>query len=496
MAQLGDIQAGEARACCKTSPIVMKFGGSSIATGPAIRRVANIAHSVATGEHPIVVVLSAMGGTTNALIKVLENARNGSIDISSIRTTHEQIAAEFDLELSDDINKLFNELELVLRGVMILQGAISADRARDLVVSYGERISVRLFAAIYGHLFPNATCLRPRAYDAWEIGFITCPDKLRSGACRSVLVPDAMEKIARSLAEAAEQFVPIVTGFIARDEEGNVTTLGRDGSDLSASIIGAALKAKRVEIWKDVAGILTADPRIVPNARPVTEMTFEEVQELTYFGSKVVHPQAILPVIECSIPMVVKNSKDPSQPGTRIVSESTTPHGVRAISCKRQVTLVDIVSTRMLGQHGFLSQVFMLFDEFEISVDTIATSEVSISLTLDKCFDNAMLQKLESKLLLFAEVTVTSSMSLITLIAPKELSNEVLRRSFEIFRNANIPIEMVSHGASKVNLSFLVEDKIAEHCVLCLHEEYFGKCDSRCLHGDDSSNESTVTGSS
>lgn len=453
--------------------VVMKFGGSSLSTAEAIERVAGIVHREPKDK---VVVLSAIGKTTNALLKAEDVAREGRIEMGPIRALHEDISSYFGISLSEEIDLLLEDLSRVLTGIKLLKGATDAEKTRDLVASFGERMSVRLFASIYQHLYPGASdtkAVTARHVDSWDAGFITAPLKSRSGASKDVLLPSCMCTIAETLTRKIEEdTLPIITGFIAKDPEGNITTLGRDGSDLSASIIGAALRADRVEIWKDVDGVLTTDPRLVPGAKPVTEITFEEAQELAYFGAKVVHPQAILPVIEHSIPMVVKNSVFPDLPGTKIVPTAKLEN-VRAISCKREVTMVDIVSTRMYGQHGFLKRTFSLFDEYQISVDTIATSEVSISLTLDQRFDMQKLLGLQEQLNKFADVSIKSDMALITLIAPKHKSNHVLLRSFEIFEREQIPVEMLSHGASKVNVSFLVEDASLVRAVEVLHESFF-----------------------
>lgn len=453
--------------------VVMKFGGSSLSTAEAIERVAGIVYREPRNK---VVVLSAIGKTTNALLRSEEAAREGRVDIEPTRILHEEISRYFGIPLSEEINSLLEDLLRVLTGIVLLRGAADSNKSRDLVASFGERMCVRLFASIYQHLYPasqSGKVITARHIDSWDAGFITSPSKSRSGASKDVLVPSSMGTIAENLRRKIdENTLPVITGFIAKDPEGDVTTLGRDGSDLSASIIGAALRANRVEIWKDVDGVMTTDPRLVPSAKPVTEITFEEVQELAYFGAKVVHPQAILPVIENSIPMVVKNSVFPDLPGTRIVPTAKL-ESVRAISCKREVTMVDIVSTRMYGQHGFLKSVFSLFDEYQISVDTIATSEVSVSLTLDDRFDIQKLSELHSELNKFAAVTIRSNMALITLIAPKHKSNHVLLRSFEIFEKEKIAVEMLSHGASKVNMSFLVNDECLVRAVEMLHDSFF-----------------------
>jgi aspartate kinase len=262
-----------------------------------------------------------------------------------------------------------------------------------------------------------------------------------------------------------------VTGFIAKDGEGRITTLGRGGSDRSATIIAAACKAEEAQVWKDVDGILTADPRIAPNARPVETVTYEEAAELAYFGAQVLHPWAMRPCMKSGTPVLVKNSYNPDAPGTRILSErKEKPDPALAVTARRNVTLVDIVSTRMVGQSGFLEKTFAVFSKHGVSVDMVATSEVSISVTLDSKYD---LAPLLPDLTNIATVEVKTGRAIATIIGDVSRSSEILQRAFTVCNQAGIQVQMVSQGASKVNISFIVNDAQAPEAVRKLHEEFF-----------------------
>jgi aspartate kinase len=262
-----------------------------------------------------------------------------------------------------------------------------------------------------------------------------------------------------------------VTGFIAKDVNNTITTLGRGGSDLSATMIAASCRAEEAQVWKDEDGILTADPRIVKDARPVDTVTYEEASELAYFGAQVLHPRAMQPCIKTGTPVLVKNSYNPAAPGTRIVaSQDRKALPVRAITSRKNVTLVDLVSTRMLGQHGFLEEVFSSFARHHLSVDMVATSEVSISLTLDAVHDLGLVKK---ELAQIANVVIKTGKAIVTIIGDVRRSSERLQRAFGACVLLGVQVQMISQGASKVNISFIVNDTEAVEVVKALHAAFF-----------------------
>ena len=331
-------------------------------------------------------------------------------------------------------------------------------------MSFGERLSVRILAAHFSRVSVNA-----RFFDAFDIGFVT-----NSDFTNAELLDDSYNRIGEAFAALQSDYVytPIVTGFIAKDRNGAITTLGRGGSDLTASVIGAAIKAKEIMVWKDVDGILTTDPRVVHVAQPVKNISFEEASELAYFGAKVLHPRSMLPAMARNIPFRVKNSYNPSHPGTLILSRfDGKDELLRVLTLKKNVTLVDIVSTRMLGQYGFLARVFQIFDEQRISVDMLATSEVSISLTLDS--RNGQLDGLKRELEKIANVGIKTGKTIITMVGNVRHSSEILEKTFKVLNTKGINVQMISQGASKVNISFIVDDAQGETCVQELHRVFF-----------------------
>jgi len=461
--------------------LVMKFGGSSLATPAHLRRAASIVRD-RLNRHPIV-VLSAMGSTTNELLAAADRAfHTGEVDITKIKDIALATFGELKVDVPADVTGLLDDLQRILSGIALLKEI--STRTRDLVVSFGERLSVRVFSVLFNHV--AATELKeklPEAkpVDSWEAGMSTTSGggSANSAFTQCEVLPQTYVKLNEFFFPLRKDYayLPVVTGYIAKDPQGTITTLGRDGSDLTATIVGAAVQASEVQIWKDVSGVMTTDPRVVPAARPVKILTFEEAAELSTFGSKVVHPAAILPVWMVSVPISVLNSTAPEQPGTRILSELESADLrdglVAAMSSQREITMIVIRSTRMLGQHGFLAHVFDVLHKFEVSVDVIATSEVTVSLTLDRGYKAVDLEGLKEELEKVAKVEVREGMGMLTLIANKKDKTTVLRQAFEVFEEMKVEVEMVSHGASNVNVTFVIQNKALLDCARRLHARFF-----------------------
>lgn len=440
--------------------IVMKFGGSSVANAERIRYVTEIVRAL-LNQKPVL-VLSAMGDTTDHLLDAADEALKGHVSVEKIENLHKQTIQDLQLDsqVLAEVDVLLAELKSLLVGISLIKEL--TNRTKDYLVSFGERLSIRIAAAYF-----RAAGIQAKALDAWDAGF---QSDAQYG--QAEVLPEAWNRIAGTLIPLVESGVlPVVTGFIAKDAQGNITTLGRGGSDLSATIIGAACKVQEVQVWKDVDGILTADPRLVASARPVEEVTYEEAAELAYFGAQVLHPRSMQPCIATGTTVRVKNSYNPAATGTKIVGKLEGNAGpVRAITSKKNVTLVDIVSSRMLGQYGFLEGVFSAFSSHKISVDMVATSEVSISLTLDAAHDLAALKRDLEKI---ASVTIKEKKAIITIIGDVRRSSEILERSFGVCASLGVQVQMVSQGASKVNISFIVDDAEAPRVVQGLHRAFF-----------------------
>ena len=441
--------------------IVMKFGGSSVADAARIRHIAAIVKTQLVKKP--VLVLSAMGDTTDHLLEAGDLALNeGKVQIKHVEKLHQETMKGLKLPVQKDVTDLMNELTRLLSGIALIREL--SPRTKDYLVSFGERISVRIAAAYLKSINMNA-----RAFDAWEIGFLS-----NSNFVHAEILKESWDLIPQKINQQINgNVLPVVTGFLAKDENGSVTTLGRGGSDLTATMIAAACKADEVQVWKDVDGILTADPRIVNNTRPVQNVTYEEAAELAYFGAQVLHPRAMQPCMKTGTPVLVKNSYNVDAPGTRIgnaVPGQKKSPPVRAITSKSNIILVDIVSTRMLGQHGFLSEVFSIFARHNVSVDMVATSEVSVSLTLDNTYDLGEIKKELNKI---ASVEIKTGNAIVSIIGNVKRSSEILARAFKICQLIGVTVQMVSQGASKVNISFIVNDSEAEEVVKALHMDFF-----------------------
>jgi len=447
--------------CYRISMIVMKFGGSSVADAGRIRHVAAIVQSQLSRKP--VLVFSAMGDTTDHLLEAGNTAfRKGEVSTEQIEKHHFDTIKK--LKLPDTAKKevasLLEELQRLLSGISLIREL--TPRTKDFLVSFGERLSVRIVAAYF-----NSLGIKAVACDAWDVGFLS-----DSNFTSAELVKESQDLIAAKIKALLKAGVlPVVTGFVAKDKNGDITTLGRGGSDLSATIIASACNAEEAQVWKDVDGILTADPRIVEKAIPVEAVTYEEAAELAYFGAQVLHPRAMQPCISTGTPVLVKNSYNISAPGTRIVAtlQKGTPP-VRAITSRRDVTLVDIVSTRMMGQYGFLAELFSGFARHRISVDMVATSEVSVSLTIDAGQDISALKKELAKIV---NIDVKTGKAIVTIVGNVKRSSEILARAFRTCQLIGVPVQMISQGASKVNISFIVNDTEASEVVRALHYDFF-----------------------
>lgn len=439
--------------------IVMKFGGSSVANAERIRHVASIIQ--AYKEERPVVVLSAMGDTTDFLLDAADAALAGSVDISLVEKLHRDTAAELGVDASF-LESLFAELKSLLTGISMIKELTR--RTRDYLVSFGERMSVRMMSA-----WLNKNSVPAQFFDAWDLGIIS-----DSNFMAAELLDEVWQNIPMELnayASGAVNEIPIVTGFIAKDKKGDITTLGRGGSDLSATIIGSAMRAKEIQTWKDVDGIMTADPRLCKAARTVPEVTYEEAQELAMFGAQVLHPRSMVPCLKSGVPVRVKNSYNIKSPGSIIVKEhSSSMPEVCAITSVHHVTLIDIVSSRMLGAAGFLAHVFNQFLKWNISIDVIATSEVSVSLTVNTKQDlTGLIQDLSHA----GQVQTRNGKSIVTVVCDASKAASVLARGLDALSKAGINTQMLSQAASKVNISMIVDDDECDTAVKTLHAAYF-----------------------
>ncbi len=333
-------------------------------------------------------------------------------------------------------------------------------RATDAISAYGERLSSIIVAARFN-------CLRIAAVHL-DARTVIVTDRRHTQA--APIFAETNRRLQKVIPSLVHDQVVVMGGFIASTEDGITTTLGRGGSDYTASIVGAGIDAQEIQIWTDVDGMLTADPTIFAGGHSVKMCSFAEAAELAYFGAKVLHPATVLPAIEKNIPVRILNSRRPEVEGTLIVSDpppSSSP--IRSIACKRNIALVNIVSTRMLMAHGFLRRIFEVFDRHETPVDMLATSEVSVSLTIDTA---GALSKILAELETFSDVTVEHDLAIVCLVGENiRRSEDVAARVFGALKGVNP--RMVSQGASQLNISLVVPASSLPHAVESLHREFF-----------------------
>jgi aspartate kinase len=444
--------------------LVMKFGGSSVESAQAIRRVAGI---ISREERPLVVV-SAMGKTTNRLLEIANCAVYGEGE-KALELLSQLKAYTVGEACGADVEGHFVELSELVKGLSIL-GELTP-RSLDLIASFGERIS----SIVVAHVL-NESGIRSVRIDSREI---LKTDNRFTGA---VPLFEETEKLCcEILIPQLEQSCVVVGGFIGSTTSGETTTLGRGGSDYSAAIFGSCLKAQEIQIWTDVDGMLTCDPRLLPGGKRIKRISFHEAAELAYFGAKVLHPATVLPAIDSGIPVRVLNSRNPECEGTLIVADevSSTQNIFKSIACKQSITSIHIHSTRMLMAYGFLQRIFDVFERHETPVDLIATSEVSVSVTVD---NTDRIPWIVEELKEFSEVSVEEEQSIISLVGDGLTARTgVLARIFGATKE--IPVRMVSQGASNRNVSFVVKDSDLLQAVKNLHVEFFSELDSEVFDG-------------
>ena len=384
--------------------------------------------------------------------------------VKALHRRHEDMASlvrapERRAALLAAIDALFAELDAIVHALAVVEEV--SPRSSDAIVAFGELASSRIVAAAL-----EDAGLAGRWLDARRV--LATDD--RHGAA----LPDraATDENLRTLVLPllAEGTVPVVGGFVGATARGLTTTLGRGGSDFSAALFGAGLGAEEIQIWTDVDGMLTADPRLVPEPRVVPQLSFDEASELAYFGAKVLHPSTILPAVGLGIPVRILNSHRPEAPGTLITRTVTdSGDGPAAIACKRGLTRVDIASTRMLMAYGFLRQVFEVFERFRTSVDVVTTSEVSVSVTID---DTRSLEGIVAGLQAFADVACEGDMAIVCAVGER-LRTDARLATRVLGALEGLPLAMVSQGGSRKNITVVLRDADAPAAMERLHRRFF-----------------------
>jgi aspartate kinase len=452
---------------------IMKFGGTSVADAEAMGRVIDIVRRQ-IADHPgsrtPVVVVSAMSKVTDRLVETVRLAADGQGEqaaqlVDDLLTRHRDQAAALvhgpALEaLVAQLTADFEALAATVRQSAARREVSPAEN--DEVLSAGELASSRMVAAAFA--------ARQVAAEWVDARQVLVTDNEHTAA-----VPDMEATRARTDAIiapiVAAGCVPVLGGFIAATDAGVTTTLGRGGSDYSAAVFGACLDVDEIQIWTDVDGMLTADPRVVTAPRLVPQLSFAEASELAYFGAKVLHPSTILPAVARNIPVRILNSRRPDVTGTMITAQgrAATEPGLTALACKRGVTVIDITSTRMLMAHGFLRRLFEVFERFRTAVDVVTTSEVSVSVTVD---NTRRLVDIIDNLRTFAQVGVERDLAIVCVVG------ENLRSDPTLFARAvtalnTIPLRLVSQAASRRNITFVLRDGDVPQAMNRLHVELF-----------------------
>jgi len=449
--------------------IVMKFGGTSVENAPAMNRVREIILRETRG--PRLVVLSACAGVTNSLLGIAGASATRDVEkalqqLSVLKDRHWEIAGALltrnRTAATTELTLQFEELEQALG--QSREPGKPEPVILDYVASFGERWSSILLA----HALQESGAAT-RWIDARSV-VTTNSDHTHAAPLFDLIDANASSVL---LPHLENNTIVVTQGFIGSTTDGITTTLGRGGSDYTAAILGAALNAEEIQIWTDVDGILTSDPSIVHNASLIKEMTFDEASELAYFGARVLHPSTILPAMKKKIPVRVLNSQSENGPGTLITAHSGPSPDciVKSIAYKEGITLITIRSSRMLMAHGFLANVFEVFARYGKSIDVVATSEVGVSLTID---DDSQLNELTRSLSQFSDVKVEREMAVLCVVGENmKHTKGIAGRVFQTLGRAGVNIELISHGGSEINLTFVIREDEIENAVRSLHSELF-----------------------
>ena len=466
--------------------VVQKFGGTSVADPDAVRRLIDIARAARArdGRGPVLVV-SAMSKVTDILLAVAAEAgasrpESALAQVALLRERHLAMARALlgdvvggavgnavgdpagDTALAaliSHIDQQFEQLAAVVKALAVLREV--SVRTLDVVTAMGELLSSRIVAAALVH-----AGLPGEWVDARH-AIVTDADHTRASP-RMRETTTALRASVLSMVDAGR--IPVLGGFVGATVEGHTTTLGRGGSDYSGAIVGAGIGAAEIQIWTDVDGMLTADPRVLPQSRLVPRLSFAEAAELSYFGAKVLHPSTIHPAVERNIPVRILNSRKPDGEGTLITADSAPGGGpLTAMAAKRDLTVVDITSSRMLMAYGFLRRVFEVFERFETAVDVVTTSEVSVSVTVD---DRRHLEAIVDALSEFSDVSEEPGMALLCAVGDR-LHAEPAIAARVIGVLEEVPLRMISQAASRRNITVILRQADLPRAMHRLHEEFF-----------------------
>lgn len=447
--------------------IVSKFGGTSMADANCMLRSAEVTQR----QNSCLVVVSATSGTTNDLIALGKTAQKSvwiEVEhiVSKIRVRHQKIADELVVPalFQQRLDEILGEIDSLAKGIFLLRDCSA--KAMDTLMSLGERMSSLLFTEAMNQILQrNRSPLKAEYFDVREV--LRTDDQFGNARPQTAEISELCKIKLERL--RTDQVVFVTQGFIGMTEDGMTTTLGRGGSDYSAAILAEGVVADVLQVWTDVAGIATTDPRICPDAKPISEISFKEASELATFGAKILHPATLLPAIRKNIPVFVGSSFDAEAHGTWVRKEVSDHPLIRAMAIRKKQVLVTLSTPEMLNTHGFLYRLFEVFNTHKVSIDAITTSEISVTVTLD---ESALLnKKLIVELAKFAEVQVEENLCLISLIGNNINHTPGLANS--IFNAIpDINVRMICLGASKHNFCFLVAEEFGDEVIRRLHKTF------------------------
>ncbi|KAA9332750.1 aspartate kinase [Adhaeribacter soli] len=437
---------------------VLKFGGTSVGSAS---RIKNVAQLVQRENRPVLVVLSAMSGTTNRLVEITELLKNQRTEeakkqIQELHRQYQLVVAE----LFETENYKQQALQLLSEHFAYLQAFtldLFTSNEERAILAQGELLSTALF---YFHLQETGV---PSA-------LLPALNFMRLDQHQEPDMPYIRENLERELAQHDQNQIFITQGYICRNAFGEIDNLKRGGSDYTASLLGAAMKAEEVQIWTDIDGMHNNDPRIVKNTYPIAELSFDEAAELAYFGAKILHPSSVWPAKQENIPVRLLNTMQPEARGT-LISGETTGHNIKAVAAKDGITAIKIQSSRMLLAYGFLRSVFEVFEIYKTPIDMITTSEVAVSLTID---DTKHLGAIVEDLKIFGNVEVEQDLTIICVVGDflAESTGYALK---VITALQHIPLRMISYGGSKNNISFLIKTEHKVEALTALNDHVFGE---------------------
>lgn len=429
---------------------VLKFGGTSVGSVENMRAVMQL---ITDGNQKLV-VLSAMSGTTNSLVEIANYLQKKNKDAAR------QVISQLEQKYYKVVNDLYATDDKKEKGKAIVSGIFQtiksftsgefSEVSENTIVAQGELLSTAMFTEL---MLENG----------YKAKYLPALDFMKIDRDKAADLYFIRENITKVLDASEQADYYITQGFICRNDNGDIDNLQRGGSDYTATLIGAAIDSEEVEIWTDIDGFHNNDPRFVENTRKIDQLSFDEAAELAYFGAKILHPQTVLPAKLQNIPVRLKNTMNPSDPGTLIASESSG-HGIKAVAAKDGITAIKIRSYRMLNAYGFLKNVFEIFEFFKTPIDMISTSEVSVSLTIDNV---KHLNEIVSELKEYGEVEVDSDLTIACIVG--EMIAEESGFAAKVFGALqDIPIRMISYGGSHHNISVLVKTELKKQTLNAL----------------------------